>query len=131
MTEYGAIKELSIEYPGEYQKQREAKNIAIRAIKEVLEYRKLGTLEELQEAKGKRVIKIEKCKCIKGFYIPKYEEGGIPYEDYMMIRRGDIFKYVEGCIGESDIRLYLEDGDDDDYLDMTRENFEEYFERIE
>ena len=77
MTEYGAIKELSIEYPGEYQKQREAKNIAIRAIKEVLEYRKLGTLEELQEAKGKRVIKIEKCKCIKGFYIPKYEEGGI------------------------------------------------------
>ena len=52
MTEYGAIKELSIEYPGEYQKQREAKNIAIRAIKEVLEYRKLGTLEELQEAKG-------------------------------------------------------------------------------
>lgn len=43
MTEYGAIKELSIEYPGEYQKQREAKNIAIRAIKEVLEYQKLGT----------------------------------------------------------------------------------------
>jgi hypothetical protein len=131
LTEYGAIKELSIEYPGEYQKQREAKNIAIRAIKEVLEYRKLGTLEELQEANGKRVIKIEKCKCIKGFYIPKYEEGGIPYDDYMMIRRGDIFEYVEGCIGESDIRLYLEDGDYDDYLDMTRENFEEYFERIE
>ena len=52
MTDYGAIKELSIEYPGEYQKQREAKNIAIRAIKEVLEYRKLGTLEELQEAKA-------------------------------------------------------------------------------
>ena len=26
----------------------------------------------------------------------------------MMIRRGDIFEYVEGCIGESDIRLYLE-----------------------
>lgn len=49
----------------------------------------------------------------------------------MMIRRGDIFEYVEGCIGEPDIRLYLEDGDDDDYLDMTRENFEEYFERIE
>lgn len=52
MTEYGAIKELSIEYPGEYQKQREAKNIAIRAIKEVLEYQKLGTLEELREAKA-------------------------------------------------------------------------------
>lgn len=68
MTEYGAIKELSIEYPGEYQKQREAKNIAIRAIKEVLEYRKLGTLEELQEAKGKRVIKIEKCKSFIGIW---------------------------------------------------------------
>ena len=96
MTEYGAIKELSIEYPGEYHKQREAKNIAIRAIKEVLEYRKLGTLEELQEAKGKRVIKIEKSKCIKGFYIPKYEEGGIPYDDYMMIPPRQTVEYVEG-----------------------------------
>lgn len=131
MTEYGAIKELSIEYPGEYHKQREAKDIAIRAIKENLEYRKLGTLEELREAKKKRVIKMKKCKCIKEFYIPKYEEGGIPYDDYMMIRRGDVFEYVEGCIGESDIRLYLEDGDDDGYLDITRESFEEYFERIE
>lgn len=54
MTEYGVIKELSIEYPGEYHKQREAKDIAIRAIKENLEYRKLGTLEELLEAKEKQ-----------------------------------------------------------------------------
>jgi hypothetical protein len=52
LTEYGAIKELSIEYPGEYKKQRESKNIAIRAIKENLEYRKLGTLDELREAKA-------------------------------------------------------------------------------
>lgn len=56
MTEYGAIKELSIEYPGEYHKQREAKDIAIRAIKENLEYRKLGTLEELREAKELSIV---------------------------------------------------------------------------
>lgn len=40
-------------------------------------------------------------------------------------------KLGEGYIGESDIRLYLEDRDDDcGYLDISYETLEKYFEKI-
>lgn len=71
---------------------------------------------------------MEKYKCIKEFYVPKYDEDDNPTDEYITIRKGSIYEYTEGYIGESDIRLYLED--DCDYLDITYEILNEYFERI-
>ena len=59
---------------------------------------------------------MQKYKCIKEFYLPKYDENECP----------------DGYVGESDIRLYLENGDDDfGYIDITYKTLEEYFERID
>lgn len=52
MTEYGAIKELSIEYPGEYHKQREAKDIAIRGDQRKLRVSKARNLGRASGSKG-------------------------------------------------------------------------------
>nr|DAE96914.1 MAG TPA: hypothetical protein [Bacteriophage sp.] len=74
---------------------------------------------------------MEKYKCIKEFYLPKYDENDSPTDEYGTIHKGSIYEYTEGYIGESDIRLYLEDGDDDySYLDISYETLEKYFERI-
>lgn len=74
---------------------------------------------------------MEKYKCIKEFYVPKYDENDSPTDEYISIQEGSIYEYTEGYIGESDIRLYLEDGDDDcGYLDISYETLEKYFERI-
>ena len=76
---------------------------------------------------------MEKYKCIKEFYVPKYDENDNPTDEYITIHKGSIYEYTEGYIGESDIRLYLEDGDDDcgyRYLDITYKILNEYFERI-
>ena len=43
-----------------------------------------------------------------------------------------VYEYTDGYVGESDIRLYLENGDDDfGYIDITYKTLEEYFERID
>ena len=43
-----------------------------------------------------------------------------------------MYEYTDGYVGESDIRLYLENGDDDfGYIDITYKTLEEYFERID
>lgn len=74
---------------------------------------------------------MEKYKCIKEFYVSKYDENDSPTDEYITIHKGSIYEYTEGYIGESDIRLYLEDGDDDcDYLDISYETLEKCFERI-
>lgn len=74
---------------------------------------------------------MEKYKCIKEFHVPKYDENGSPTDEYITIRKGSVYEYTEGYIGESDIRLYSEDGDDDcGYLDITYKRLDEHFERI-
>lgn len=74
---------------------------------------------------------MEKYKCIKEFYVPKYDENDSLTDEYITIHKGSIYEYTQGYIGESDIRLYLEDGDDDcGYLDITYKRLNEYFERI-
>ncbi len=74
---------------------------------------------------------MEKYKCIKEFYVPKYDENDTPTDEYVKIHKGSIYEYTEGYVGESDIRLYLEDEDGDcSYLDITYKRLNEYFERI-
>ena len=74
---------------------------------------------------------MEKYKCIKEFYVPKYDDNDSPTDEYITIHKGSVYEYTEGYIGESDIRLYLKDGGDDcGYLDITYKRLNEYFERI-
>ena len=74
---------------------------------------------------------MQKYKCIKEFCVPKYDEDGCPTDEYVTIRKGSIYEHTEGYIGESDMRLYLEDGcDDHGCLDITYKTLEECFERI-
>lgn len=74
---------------------------------------------------------MEKYKCIKEFYVPLYDEDDCPTDKYITINKGSIYEYTQGYVGESDIRMYLEDGDDDcGYLDITYQHLQEYFVRI-
>lgn len=74
---------------------------------------------------------MEKYKCVKEFYVHQYDENNIPTNEYVIIHENSIYEYTDGYIGESDIRLYLEDGNDDiGYLDITYDILEECFERI-
>lgn len=74
---------------------------------------------------------MEKYKCIKEFYVPKYDEYDRPTDEYTKIHKGSIYEYIEGYISKLDIRLYLAKGDDDcRYLDITYERWAKYFERI-
>lgn len=54
---------------------------------------------------------------------------------YILLRANwtdSVYEYTDGYVGESDIRLYLENGDDDfGYIDITYKTLEEYFERID
>lgn len=70
----------------------------------------------------------EKYKCIKEFYVPKYDENDIVTDEYITIHKGSIYEYTVVYIGESDIQLYLEDGDG--YLDISYETLEKCFKRI-
>lgn len=75
--------------------------------------------------------KMEKYKCIKEFYVSKYDENDRPTDEYVVIHKGSIYNHTNKYVGESDIRLYLEDGEDEiNYLDITYKRLEEYFERI-
>lgn len=75
---------------------------------------------------------MEKYRCIKDFSIPKYDENECPTEEYLTVRKGAIYEHTDGYVSQSDIRLYLEDGDDDcGYLDITYKTLEECFERIQ
>ena len=75
---------------------------------------------------------MEKYRCIKDFSIPKYDENECPTEEYLTVRKGAVYEHTEGYVSQSDIRLYLEDGDDDcGYLDITYKTLEEYFEKIQ
>ena len=56
---------------------------------------------------------MQKYKCIKEFYVPKYDENDCPTDEYLTIHKDSVYEYTDGYVGESDIRLYLEDGDDD------------------
>lgn len=73
-----------------------------------------------------------KYKCKKEFYLPLYDEWECPTDDYSTVHVGSVYEYEPDYSGESDVRMYLEDGDDDfGYIDITFEHLEEYFERIE
>lgn len=73
-----------------------------------------------------------KYKCKKEFELPMYDEWENPTDDYHTVHIGSIYEYEPDYSGESDVRMYLEDGDDDfGYIDITFEHLEEYFERIE
>ena len=74
---------------------------------------------------------MQKYKCIKEFYLPKYDENECHTDEYATIHEGSVYEYTDGYVGESDIRLYLENGDDDfGYIDITYKTLEEYFKRI-
>jgi len=74
---------------------------------------------------------MQKYECIKEFELPMYDEDESPTDDYHTVHKGSIYEYTEGYIGESDIRMYLEDGDDDfGYIDITYKDLEEYFRMI-
>ena len=74
---------------------------------------------------------MEKYRCIKEFNVSKYDEDDCPTDEYVTIHKGSIYEYTDGYVGESDIRMYLESGDDDfGYLDITYETLKECFERI-
>lgn len=63
-----------------------------------------------------------KYKCIKSFTVP---------ETNQRIQKGTLFDYEEDYVSTSDVRLYLEDGDDDGgYIDITNELFDAYFKRV-
>ena len=75
---------------------------------------------------------MQKYECIKEFELPMYDENESPTDDYHTVHTGSIYEYEEGYEGESDIRLYLEYGDDDfSYIDITLEHLVEYFKRIQ
>mgnify|MGYP001537178262 FL=1 len=74
---------------------------------------------------------MQKYKCIKELYLPIYDESECPTDEYATVHEGSVYEYTDGYVGESDIRLYLENGDDDfGYIDITYKTLEEYFERI-
>lgn len=74
---------------------------------------------------------MQKYKCIKEFYLPKYDENECPTDEYATIHEGSVYEYTDGYVGESDIRLYLENGVNDfGYIDITYKTLEKYFERI-
>ena len=49
---------------------------------------------------------MQKYKCIKEFYLPKYDENECPTDEYATIHEGSVYEYTDGYVGESDIRLY-------------------------
>lgn len=72
-----------------------------------------------------------KFRCIKEFELSVYDEEENPTEDYKTVHVGSIYEYESGYCGESDVRMYLEDGDDDfGYIDITYSLLDECFERI-
>lgn len=74
---------------------------------------------------------MQKYRCIKDFDVSKCDENDCPTDEYLTIHKGSVYEYTDGYVGESDIRMYLEDGDDDcGYLDISFKTLEEYFERI-
>lgn len=74
---------------------------------------------------------MEKYKCKKEFELPMCDEDGNPSDDYHKVHKGSIYEYQPDYRGESEVRMYLEDGDDDfGYIDITFEYLEKYFERI-
>lgn len=73
-----------------------------------------------------------KYRCIKEFELPMYDEYENPTSDYHTVHLGSVYETQVDYRGESDIRLYLEDGNDDfGYIDITFIMLDEYFERIE
>lgn len=74
---------------------------------------------------------MKKYKCIKEFRVPLYDENDCPTNHYTTIHKGSVYEYTDGYVGESDIRMHLEDGDDDcGYIDITYDTLESNFDRI-
>ena len=61
---------------------------------------------------------MQKYKCIKEFYLPKYDENECPTDEYATIHEGSVYEYTDGY-------------DDFGYIDITYKTLEEYFERID
>jgi hypothetical protein len=57
MTVQEAIKELQVGYLGDTEEIVQAKHMGIKALEELEQYRALGTVEELKEAREKQVAK--------------------------------------------------------------------------
>lgn len=73
-----------------------------------------------------------KYRCIKEFELPLYDEYENSTSDYRTVHLGSVYETQLDYRSESDIRLYLEDGDDDfGYIDITFNMLDECFERIE
>lgn len=73
-----------------------------------------------------------KFRCIKEFELGMYDEDENPTEDYHTVHIGSVYEYQPDYIGECDVRMYLEDGDDDfGFIDITYKMLDECFERIE
>lgn len=75
---------------------------------------------------------MEKYKCIKSFDLPFQDENGFMTERYGVVNKDSIYEYDYSYIGESEIRMYLKNGDDDfGYIDITKEMRKKYFVRIQ
>ncbi len=106
MTEYEAIEVLKEKYipmsiyPNNrgYKRHNKAISKAISALEEIRQYRALGTVEKLREAREKQKAKkpfiqrtdekaLYKCPCCKKVFVEAYEN----------LQRGYIPKYCEMC----------------------------------
>lgn len=73
-----------------------------------------------------------KFRCIKKFELPVYDVYENTTEDYHTVHIGSVYEYEPDYIGQGDVRMYLEDGDDDfGFIDISYERLDECFERIE
>lgn len=71
-----------------------------------------------------------KMQCIKSFDTPKFDAWGDPAGTHH-VAKSTVWDYEEDYVSKLDHRLYSPNGDDDDgFIDVTNENFDECFKRI-
>ena len=74
---------------------------------------------------------METYKCIKEFELPFFDEDGRMTSGIHKVSTGSIWEYAHDYSSNSDARLYLKEGNSDfEYIDITYERMEQYFERI-
>lgn len=76
---------------------------------------------------------MKKYKCKKSFCVDKYDDDGFLIEnDAMVIEEGKIYELNESghmMMGGKD-HVHLDAVDDNSWLEITKENLEEYFELL-
>lgn len=74
---------------------------------------------------------METYKCIEEFELPFFDADGKMTGGIHKVAKGSIWEYAYDYTGNSDCRLYLKNGNSDfEYIDISYNNLEEFFERI-